>query len=154
MPKISALPVATILPLQPTDLIVCVQGGVTSQATVADLAGATGGPHWDTPTGGQLQWNAVGSTFPGCIRLDDTGFTFQVYYAGSAVHWTDAAGTDSVIESHGGGAFSILINNNWAWNVTIVAGGQINLASATNVLTVAGFATCTYQFTNQTGAYW
>jgi len=154
MPRISLLPVAGAI--VGTELTVCVQGGVTKQTTVNDLVAGSplGGPHWNTPAAGQLQWNAVNSPANSCIRLDDTGFTFQKYNAGSAVHWQDALGVDSVIEAFGGGVFSVLVTNGYVYNITIVAGGQVSWNPTGNVFTVAGFTTCTYQLTNQTPGFW
>jgi len=154
MPKISDLPAASSI--TGTELIVCVQGGVTKQTTCADIAAtAAGGPHWPTPAGGQLQWNASpGSGTTYFIRLDDTGFLYESFTAGSAIHWRDASAVDCVINGHGGGVFFYTIDNGWVFNVAIVAGGQHNWFSATNIYTEAGYASTSRQYIPSTPGNW
>jgi len=155
MPKISALPAVGTTPLNNADLLVCVQGGVTCQATVADLPGSGGagpGPHWVTPVADYLEWLS-GSTFVGQVKLDYSGvFTFTAQN-GSTMIWQDT-NTNSVTEVFGGGVYSIILANNYVWNVTVTAGGQLAISHAANSWTVSGFATTSTQITGLTAGYW
>lgn len=156
MPKISALPGAPITPLQPADLIVCVQGGVTSQATVADLPGSGGGgPTWTTPVAGILLWNNVSTSAQ--MSLNDNG-SYNLQMDNDSQLIQDIAAAPQVRIGFEAVAFQRLIltvQNPNSLRMEINGFGFIEMGvGATNLLTINGYNNCFIQYNPAAPANW
>ena len=153
MPKISALPAATI-PLTGPELVPLVQGGVTVQATVADLpaGGGGGGPTWLTPVGGNLVW--APTTGPaGRVDLADNGILALQGQPGSVFTWSNGATVDANL-LYVAGSVTMGVGAGSIFSVTTVAGGNTIVNDATNSLTEQAFATTFRCWTAPNAGYW
>jgi len=143
MPKISALPAAT-LPLAGTELFVCVQGGVTVQSAIADIGGGAGtGPTWTTPAAGSLRWQNVATT--SYFTLTDGGsldWTME-----QSLSWGFApGGTLAWSLATAGSTVTISVNTGGVFIIGSTSGGQINITNVGSVLTINGWTAITVQY--------
>jgi hypothetical protein len=153
MPKISVLPAAT-LPLTGPELVPLVQGGVTVQATVADLPGGGGGgyPHYVTPVGGVLSW--APTTGPaGRVELGDAGKLVLQGQPTSVFSWTNGATVDANL-LYAAGSLTLGVGAGAIYSITTVAGGNIIVNDATNTLTEQAFTVTTRCWSAPNAGYW
>lgn len=150
---ISGLPAAT-LPLTGAELIVCVQGGVTVQATAADIAtGAGGYPHWVTPSPGNLSWTST--TNPGFLfSFDDAAFFQLAMATGSLISCSAIGGPIFYAEGWTPLLCTVAISNAAKWTLTLASGGHVDYDDATNALAEGGFTFTTHQYATPTPAFW
>jgi len=156
MPKISVLPGAST-PLAGTELLVCVQGGVTVQCTVADVSTGGGGgyPAWVTPAAGQIQWaNVSGSAH---LVLKDNGQLDVIADADSQIIQDVAAAEKLGIHFGAVTTNQLLIKavNPNSIRLEINTFGFVEMGvGGFNTLNIQGFNAITMQFATAFPASW
>jgi hypothetical protein len=154
MPKITALPSAST-PLAGTELMVCVQGGVTSKVAVTDVnagGGGGGGPHWVVPSGGYLEWITV-AVATGQIKLDDSAVLTMQFDNGSTFINTNATAVQWQ-EAYNAGIITFAVSNGAMWNMSTTGGGSIICNDATNAWQEQGFTITFRCWSAPNAGYW